>query len=155
MRGEIKLKKLIFLLAAGILVSSICSCQSAPTAKELARNRDFQANTFSLQMLTTKYGKQTTETVILFSVEPGFDATVQSSLKSKSDIEGAIRYMDIMALQYQSDRRARCFLNISILYYLLGDREGLDKYYKLANGMDFSDDTQRTFKRMTVIYRDY
>ena len=155
MRGEIKLKKLILLLAAGILVSSTFSRQSAPTAKELARNRDFQANTFSLQMLTTKYGRQTTQTVILFTVEPGYDTTVQSSLKSKSDIEGAIRYTDIMAMQYKDDRRARCFLNISLFYYLLGDRDGLDKYYKLANGQDFSDDTKRTFKRMTVVYPDY
>ncbi|MBR3731545.1 MAG: hypothetical protein IKQ61_11080 [Spirochaetales bacterium] len=156
MRSQIiKEHTITFLLASGMLLCALCSCASMPTVKEIARNRDFQANTFSLQMLIEKYGRQTTETVVLFSVEHGFDATVRDSLRSRSDIEGAVRYMDIMAMQYQSDQRARCFLNISILYYLLGDRDGLDKYYKLANGLDFSDDTKRTFKRMMVIYPNY
>ena len=156
MRRKIKLTHTIkFLLQAGILLCVLNSCVSAPSAKDVARNRDFQDNTFSLQMLTTKYGKQTTETVVLFSVEPGYNATVAASLKSKTDLEGAIRYTEIMAGQYQGDLRTRCYLNISLFYYFLGDREKLNEYYNEANRLDFSDETKRTFKKMTVIYPDY
>ena len=61
---KIKLNNTITFLLAGMLLCVLNSCQSAPSAKDVAHNRDFQANTFSLQMLTTKYGRQAAETVI-------------------------------------------------------------------------------------------
>ena len=138
-----------------ILTSMIISCQSNIKTNQKIIDDFFIRNTFLVSLEKKVFNKEKYFDYYLFRVEPGLDSMIKNELKNHNDIDGAIKYIEIISTKYTDDQKTRCLLNISILYYIKKDSTMSLSYYDMANNGTFSDDTKKIFKKMLVLYPDY